>query len=55
MKFFPWVAIAAGLVASGPAFSQQVIKVDGSSTVFPIRSPRRWRRISRRLSVAGCG
>jgi len=36
MKFFPWVAIAAGLVASGPAFSQQVIKVDGSSTVFPI-------------------
>jgi phosphate transport system substrate-binding protein len=31
-----WLMAGAALVAGAPAFAQQVIKVDGSSTVYPI-------------------
>jgi phosphate transport system substrate-binding protein len=29
-------AVAAGMLAAAPAFAQQIVKIDGSSTVFPV-------------------
>ena len=37
MKRFGYLVVASGLLAAAPAFAQQkVVKIDGSSTVFPI-------------------
>ena len=30
------LAIAAAFLAAAPAFAQQIVKIDGSSTVYPI-------------------
>jgi phosphate transport system substrate-binding protein len=36
MKRFNRLFLAGAFVASAPAFAQQVVKIDGSSTVFPV-------------------
>jgi phosphate transport system substrate-binding protein len=36
MRRISRLAVAAAFVAAAPAFAQQIVKIDGSSTVFPI-------------------
>jgi phosphate transport system substrate-binding protein len=36
MKRISYLAVAGALAAASPAFAQQIVKIDGSSTVFPV-------------------
>jgi phosphate transport system substrate-binding protein len=36
MKRISYLVVASAFVAAAPAFAQQIVKIDGSSTVFPV-------------------